>query len=66
MPAFAGRTLFVPDPLAVLSIKGRQLKERHFQLSLVSLTMANFRMADDMIGGNCVRCTDRAFMGKVS
>ena len=45
-----GSRLFVPNPLAVLSIIGRQLKEGHFQLSLVSLTVANFRMADDTPG----------------
>jgi hypothetical protein len=47
MPGLSmGRRLVVPNPLAVLSIIGSQLKEGDFHLSLVSLTVANFRMAD--------------------
>jgi predicted nucleic acid-binding protein len=50
----------------VLSITGNQLKEVDFQLSLVPLTVANFRMADDTpgtAGRQARRLFDRAGEG---
>ena len=60
------RRLIVPNPLAVLSITGNQLKEGDFQLSLVPRTVVNFRAENPGVdrtqlrsreqSGNAVAC----------